>query len=107
MAQPVNSLVDAQPVRPPLRLVHVAAQRPRDRERWGRRLLNIVAAAVGLVLAFPVMLVIAALIKLTSRRPVLLAQTPVGLDRRLLTYPGGHTRRPVDPGRQPFTLHKS
>src|SRR2546422_9353017 len=30
MAQPVNSLVDAQPVRPLLRLVHIAAQRPRE-----------------------------------------------------------------------------
>ena len=106
MAQPVNSLVDAQPVRPPLRLVHVAAQRPRDRERWGRRLLNIVAAAVGLVLAFPVMLVIAALIKLTSRGPVLFAQTRVGLDRRLLTYAGGNTRRHIDQGGQPFTMYK-
>jgi len=106
MAQPVNSLVDAQPVRPPLRLVHVAAQRPRDRERWGRRLLNIVAAAVGLVLACPVMLVIAALIKLTSRGPVLFAQTRVGLDRRLLTYAGGNTRRHIDQGGQPFTMYK-
>jgi len=106
MAQPVNSLVDAQPVRPPLRLVHVAGQHPRDRERWGRRLLNIAAAAVGLVLAFPVMLVIAALIKLTSRGPVLFAQTRVGLDRRLLTYAGGNTRRHIDQGGQPFTMYK-
>src|SRR2546430_16947665 len=52
------------------------------------------------------MLVIAALIKLTSRGPVLFAQTRVGLDRRLLTYAGGNTRRHIDQGGQPFTMYK-
>jgi len=106
MAQPVISLVDTRPARPPLRLVSAATQRPRDRERWGRRALNIAVATVGLVLAFPLMLVIAALIKLTSRGPVLFAQTRVGLDRRFLTYAGGNTRRHIDQGGQPFTMYK-
>src|SRR2546430_3591082 len=52
------------------------------------------------------MLVIAALIKLTSRGPVLFAQTRVGLDRRLLTYAGGNTRRHIDQGGQPFRMYK-
>src|SRR2546422_6829266 len=47
----------ARPARPKLALVRALAFRPRDRERTGRRLLNFVVAAVGLVLAFPVMLV--------------------------------------------------
>ena len=72
----------ARPARPKLALVHAVAFRPRDRERTARRLLNFVVAAVGLVLTFPLMLLIAALIKLTSRGPVLFAQTRVGLDRR-------------------------
>jgi lipopolysaccharide/colanic/teichoic acid biosynthesis glycosyltransferase len=106
MAQPVIALVDERPARQPLRLVHTVARRPRDRERWDRRLLNIAVAAVGLVLAFPLMLVIAALIKLTSRGPVLFAQTRVGLDRRFLTYAGGNTRRHIDQGGHPFTMYK-
>jgi len=96
----------ARPAQPKLALVQAPAFRARDRERTGRRLLNFIVAAVGLVLAFPVMLVIAALIKLTSRGPVLFAQTRVGLDRRLLTYAGGNTRRHIDQGGQPFTMYK-
>jgi lipopolysaccharide/colanic/teichoic acid biosynthesis glycosyltransferase len=104
--QPVTSFIDARPARTPLSLVRGAAQRPRDRERWGRRVLNIAVAAVGLVLAFPLLLALAALIKLTSRGPVLFAQTRVGLDRRLLTYAGGNTRRHIDQGGHPFTMYK-
>src|SRR2546422_5533596 len=69
---------------------------PTDRERPGRRLLNIAVATVGLVLALPLMLVIAVLIKLTSRGPVLFKQTRVGLDRRARWRPGGGTRRRPD-----------
>src|SRR2546425_7435332 len=66
---------------------------PTDRERPGRWLLNISVAAVGLVLALPLMLLIGLLIKLTSRGPVLFKQTRVGLDRRALSRLGGDTRR--------------
>ena len=65
---------------------------PPEGARWARvegarRGLNILAAGVGLVLAAPLMLCIAALIKLTSRGPVLYAQSRVGLDRRWLRPP--------------------
>ena len=59
-------------------LVHRAPLGPIDRERRSRRCLNIAAAIVGIVLTLPVMLVIAALIKLTSRGPVLFTQARVG-----------------------------
>jgi lipopolysaccharide/colanic/teichoic acid biosynthesis glycosyltransferase len=106
MAQPVASLVDTRPARPPLSLVPGALFRPRDRERWGRRLLNIAVAAVALVLASPVLLLIAALIKLTSRGPVLFTQSRVGLDRRSLSHAGGNTRRHIDQGGCPFRMYK-
>ena len=82
------------------------ALRPTDRERPGRRLLNIAVATVGLVLALPLMLVIALLIKLTSRGPVLFKQTRVGLDRRALSRMGGNTRRRIDLGGHPYTMYK-
>ena len=82
------------------------ALRPTDRERPGRRLLNIAVATVGLVLGLPLMLVIAVLIKLTSRGPVLFKQTRVGLDRRALSRMGGNTRRRLDLGGHPYTMYK-
>lgn len=51
-------------------------------ERPACRALNIAVALVGLVLASPIMLVIAVLVKLSSPGPVFYRQTRVGLDRR-------------------------
>ena len=76
-----------------------------DRE-GGRRILNVAIAALGIVLTLPVMIVIAILIKLTSRGPFLFTQTRVGLDRRALTGAGGNTRRHVDTGGDLFTMYK-
>src|SRR5947209_6956196 len=78
---------------------------PTDRERPGRRLLNISVAAVGLVLALPLMLLIGLLIKLTSRGPVLFKQTRVGLDRRALSRMGGNTRGRVALGGETYTIY--
>src|SRR2546422_493663 len=62
----------------------------------GRRLLNVVIAMVGLVVALPLMVIIAVLIKLTSPGPVLFAQDRIGLDRRALGKPTGNSRRHSD-----------
>jgi len=82
------------------------ALRPIDRERPSRRVLNIAVAAAGIVPALPLMAVIAVLIKLTSRGPLLFRQTRIGLDRRALSRMGGNTRRRMDLGGQPFTMYK-
>ena len=87
-------------------LVYPASLRPIDRERPERRVLNIVVALAGIVLALPLMLVIAALVKLTSRGPALFRQTRIGLDRRALSRAGGNTRRRLDIGGAPFTIYK-
>ena len=76
------------------------------RREGARRALNVTIAALGLVLTLPLMIVIAVLIKLTSRGPVLFTQTRIGLDRRALTGAGGNTRRHVDAGGQLFTMYK-
>jgi lipopolysaccharide/colanic/teichoic acid biosynthesis glycosyltransferase len=70
------------------------------------RALNLVIAALGLVLALPVIVVIAVLIKLTSRGPVLYTQQRVGLDRRALGEPAGNFRRHADHGGRTFTMYK-
>src|SRR5256885_1408890 len=97
-------------LRPPRRariaLAHRAPLGPIDREHVARRALNIVVAALGLIVALPLMLLIAALIKLTSRGPVLFTQTRVGLDRRALSRARANTRRHPDLGGPPFTMYK-
>ena len=50
-----------------------------------KRLLDIVAAAAGLVLALPIMLLVAIAVRLNSAGPVLYSQCRVGKDGRLFT----------------------
>jgi lipopolysaccharide/colanic/teichoic acid biosynthesis glycosyltransferase len=69
-----------------------------------RRALNVAVAAIGLVLTAPLMACIAALVRLTSRGPVIYKQTRIGIDRRKEF--GGNHRRQVDFGGQPFTIYK-
>ncbi|HRP07955.1 MAG TPA: sugar transferase [Gemmatimonadales bacterium] len=70
------------------------------------RALNVAVALVGLLLTLPLWLVIAALIKLTSRGPVFYTQTRVGIDSR--RDRGGRTdsRRVQDIGGKPFVIYK-
>jgi lipopolysaccharide/colanic/teichoic acid biosynthesis glycosyltransferase len=70
------------------------------------RLLNIAIALIGLAAAAPLMLVIAVLVKLTSRGPVIYTQTRVGLDRRGPRGGGGDSRRRVDYGGRLFRIYK-
>ncbi len=91
--------------RSPLPESLAAVFRPEPSE-GSRRFLNVTVAAAGLVLVAPVMAVIAALIKLTSRGPVVFSQTRVGLDRRSPRLPVGDWRRHVDLGGKPFMIYK-
>jgi lipopolysaccharide/colanic/teichoic acid biosynthesis glycosyltransferase len=76
---------------------------PHARE-GARRALNVVVAAIGLIVAAPVMLVVAVLVKLTSPGPVFYTQTRIGLCTRTST--GGNFRRRQDLGGKPFTIFK-
>ncbi len=70
------------------------------------RYLNVFVATVGLVLTLPLWLLIAVLIKLTSRGPVFYTQTRVGLDRRGNPLPLDLSKRRGDIGGRPFTIVK-
>jgi len=76
------------------------------REPPARRILNVLVAAVGIVLTLPLMCAVAALIRLTSRGPVLFTQLRIGLDRRALSRAGGNTRRHIDWGGRAFVMYK-
>ena len=75
------------------------------RER-GIRWLNVAVALIGLLLTLPLWLIIAALVKLTSRGPVFYSQTRVGLDARRLGDGPPDSRRLHDIGGRPFTIYK-
>jgi len=76
------------------------------RDSWTLRLLNVSVAAIGLVLAAPLMLLIAIAIKLTSPGPVFFTQVRVGIDRRRnKSSPSGY-RRTIDYGGRLFKLYK-
>jgi lipopolysaccharide/colanic/teichoic acid biosynthesis glycosyltransferase len=66
----------------------------------------VAVAAAGLVLALPLMLIVALAIKLTSPGPVFFTQKRVGLDRRDLHLPSGNWRRHENHGGRLFTLYK-
>ena len=77
-----------------------------ERSEAARRVLNLVVAGVGLLLAAPVLCLIAVLIKLTSRGPILYTQTRVGVDRRQDRQGSTNHRRTADQGGKPFTIYK-
>lgn len=76
-----------------------------DRDKL-RRALNVAVAVVGILLALPLMILIALAIKVTSPGPIIFRQTRVGLDRRTPGIPAGNWRRGVDHGGRLFTLYK-
>jgi lipopolysaccharide/colanic/teichoic acid biosynthesis glycosyltransferase len=72
-----------------------------------RRALNVAVAALGLVIAAPLMLLVAMLVKLDSRGPVVFRQLRVGLDRRTgRGLDAENRRRRSDVGGRLFTMYK-
>jgi lipopolysaccharide/colanic/teichoic acid biosynthesis glycosyltransferase len=70
------------------------------------RAIDIVVATLALIVAAPLMVLIAIAIKLTSRGPVLYKQTRIGLDRRANRPPSHTDSRVRDLGGKPFTMYK-
>jgi lipopolysaccharide/colanic/teichoic acid biosynthesis glycosyltransferase len=73
---------------------------------WPTRTLNFLLAFLAIVSLLPVFLLLALLIKLTSRGPVFYLQERVGLDRRLPDAGPVNHRRTYDLGGRVFTIYK-
>jgi lipopolysaccharide/colanic/teichoic acid biosynthesis glycosyltransferase len=100
-----SNVAETFTVRPPIALVRgLGPSEPRT--EGARRVLNVSVAMLGILVAAPVMFVVAALIKLTSRGPVVFVQTRVGLDRRDPAEGAGNSRRQLDLGGKPFRIYK-
>ena len=82
------------------------AESPPDRLPRVSRAVNILIAITGLVILLPVLLIVALVVKLTSRGPVLYTQERVGLDRRIPGPDSHNHRRTRDVGGKPFTIYK-
>ena len=70
------------------------------------RALNVFAALIALLVLWPLMLVVAVVVKLSSPGPVLYMQARVGLDRRGLRSRRDDARRTQDYGGRIFTIYK-
>jgi lipopolysaccharide/colanic/teichoic acid biosynthesis glycosyltransferase len=71
------------------------------------RVVNVSIALIGLLVASPVMVFFAALVKLTSRGPIFYSQTRVGLNRRRHKNDDPmYDRRTRDLGGHPFMIYK-
>lgn len=81
------------------------SRRPDAREQL-RRALNVTVALIGIVVATPVMLLTALIIRLDSRGPVIYRQSRVGLDRRGTRRGANFSRRRSDRGGRVFTIYK-
>jgi lipopolysaccharide/colanic/teichoic acid biosynthesis glycosyltransferase len=80
---------------------------PRQRSERVDRIMNVSLAVLGLFLGAPVLLVFAALVKLTSPGPIFYSQARVGLDRRRSSRPDrAYDRRTRDLGGRPFMILK-
>lgn len=70
------------------------------------RVMNVTIAALALVVVSPVLIVFAALVRLTSAGPIFYSQARVGLDRRRARTEYPYDRRTRDLGGLPFMIYK-
>ncbi len=78
---------------------------PRERSEALSRVWNVAVATAALVVAAPVMALIALAIRLTSRGPIFYSQVRVGVDRRFRSN-AAYDRRGHDHGGRLFTMYK-
>lgn len=78
---------------------------PRERSELLSRSVNVVIASVALLVALPVMIVVALLVKFTSPGPIIYSQIRVGVDRRFRSK-RNDGRRMHDHGGRLFRMYK-
>jgi lipopolysaccharide/colanic/teichoic acid biosynthesis glycosyltransferase len=79
---------------------------PRDRNERLNRAVNVSLASLALLATLPLLIIIAVLMKLTSRGPIVYTQARVGYDRRWRSSLALRERREDDLGGKIFTIYK-
>ena len=79
---------------------------PRSRSERVTRAFNVIVATLMLVMAFPVMVMAALAVRLSSKGPIFYMQERVGLDRRWNRTRAISDRRRENLGGAPFTIYK-
>jgi len=79
---------------------------PRHRVEMLNRMVNILLAIIALIALSPILILVALLVRLSSRGPVLYTQTRVGLDRRSGRVIALYDRRERNQGGRIFTIFK-
>ena len=77
-----------------------------SRSEGVQRLMNVAIASVALFIVSPILILFAALVKLTSPGPIFYSQARVGLDRRRGAARNMYDRRTRDVGGRPFMIYK-
>jgi lipopolysaccharide/colanic/teichoic acid biosynthesis glycosyltransferase len=100
-----NEVVSTQSADRPLHLVTGEHIVPRRSSEKIVRTMNVAIAAVALVLLIPVLFVVALVVWLTSKGPIIYTQVRVGEDRRSRSSASDH-RRVYDHGGRLFRMYK-
>jgi lipopolysaccharide/colanic/teichoic acid biosynthesis glycosyltransferase len=79
---------------------------PAERSEHVSRALNVTVSLVAMILLAPVFVIVAILVKLSSRGPIFYTQQRVGIDRRWARTRAIHDRRAEDLGGSVFTIYK-
>jgi len=79
---------------------------PRPRSHRIDRVMNVLIASTAFLLATPVMLLFAILVKISSPGPIFYSQARVGIDRRRSRRQDPYDRRARDLGGLPFIIYK-
>src|SRR5689334_16059144 len=81
---------------------------PQTRSETVSRVVNVLLATLGIVVAAPLFLIVAAAVKLSSPGPIFYRQARVGIDRRRRGRGGDmlYDRRAKDLGGSVFTIYK-
>jgi lipopolysaccharide/colanic/teichoic acid biosynthesis glycosyltransferase/predicted dehydrogenase/nucleoside-diphosphate-sugar epimerase len=120
----VASMSSAEPSRPSRDRIEIAKTIPLTREYAWRahrsaadrgsrsrsdmvcRVMNVAIASLALIVLSPVIVLFAALVKLTSPGPIFYSQARVGIDRRRRLDQNVYDRRARDLGGLPFMIYK-
>jgi lipopolysaccharide/colanic/teichoic acid biosynthesis glycosyltransferase len=79
---------------------------PRQRSEWASRAVNFTLALLSIVLLTPLLLLVALVVMLTSRGPVIYVQERVGIDRRARPTVAMYDRRGANTGGKVFRIYK-